>query len=62
MQQRLFLPVQTVQVLRRFEMCGCRFIIDRQRGLRVCEGECELTQVSQDFSARYQRVSILGIH
>ena len=61
MQQRLLLPVQTVQVLCRFEVCGCRFIIDRQRGICVCEGERELTQVSQNFSARNQRVSILGI-
>ena len=42
-------------------MCGCRFIIDRQRGIRVCQGERELTQVSQNFRARDERVSVLGI-
>ena len=60
-QQRLLLPVRAVQVSGRLEMCGCGFIIDRQRGIRVCERERELTQISQNFGALYQGVSILGI-
>jgi len=61
MRQRLLLPVQTVQILRGFEVCSRGFIIDRQRGIGVCEGEGELTQISQNLRARNQRVSILGV-
>ena len=58
MDERFFRILLIVQIPRRFQMRGGRFVIQRQRGARIGQRERVLMQIAQRFGARHQAVGL----